>query len=157
VPPVHGRDISYAEAFGCGNDGRVDRAERQVVVLRNQLDHAERISGVDGLQHERTAGEVAEEAGLGLPAESRGKQVDDLGDDQGRDEQRPGMRFQQLTAGGVMRVVCVDVRVERAGVDDQRDGDSARMISSTRSEMSLRPLRPAAAALSVRRAPPLPR
>jgi plasmid stability protein len=44
----------------------------------------------------------------------------------------------------------VDVRVERAGVDDQRDdADSERMISSTRSETSLRPLRPAAAAPSL--------
>lgn len=67
------------------------------------------------------------------------------------------MCLQQFEARGMVRVVGVDVRIERAGVDDQSDCDSARMISSTRSEMSLRPLRPAAAAPSLRRDPVVPR
>jgi hypothetical protein len=62
------------------------------------------------------------------------------------------MGLEQLEAGGVMGVVGVDVGVEGARVDDQRDRRlSARMISSMRSEMSLRPLRPAAFAPSRRR------
>ena len=37
-----------------------------------------------------------------------------------------------------MGVITIDIRVERAGVDDQRDDStSARMISSIRSEISL--------------------
>jgi hypothetical protein len=113
---------------------------------------------MEGLQDEGACAEVAEKAGLCFPSESRGEQVCDLGDDERGDDERPGVGLEQFEAGSVVRVVGVDVRVERTGVDDQRDGaDSARMISSTRSEMSLRPLRPAAAALSVRRAPPLPR
>jgi hypothetical protein len=54
----------------------------------------------------------------------------------------------------VVVVVTVDIGIERAGVDDQRDEPtSARMISSIRSEMSLRPLRPEAAAPRRRRLP----
>jgi hypothetical protein len=47
----------------------------------------------------------------------------------------------------VVAVVAIDVRVERAGVDDQRDEPaSLARISSMRSEMSVRPLAPAPAA-----------
>jgi hypothetical protein len=158
MPSVDGCDIRDAEALGSDDDRGVHGTEWEVVVLRDKLDHAERVRGVDGLQGERTAADVAEEAGLCLPAEARRQQVHDFGDDEGGDDERPGVRLQQLEAGGVVRVVGVDVRVERAGVDDQRDGaDSARMISSTRSETSLRPLRPAAAAPNLRRDPVAPR
>jgi len=37
-----------------------------------------------------------------------------------RDDQRPGMRFQQLQTRCVVAVVGVDVGVERAGVDQER-------------------------------------
>jgi hypothetical protein len=46
--------------------------------------------------------------------------------------------FQQLEARGVVGVISIDIGIERAGVDDQRDESaSARMISSIRSEVSL--------------------
>jgi len=112
---------------------------------------------MDRLQRERAGREIAEEAGLRLPADSRPEQVGDFGDDQRRNDERTGVCLQQFETGNMVRVVGVDVRVERAGVDDQRDGDSARMISSTRGEMSLRPLRPAAAAPNRRREPLEPR
>jgi hypothetical protein len=158
VPPVDGRDIADAEAFGSDDDRGVYGPERQVVVLRDKLDHAEWVCWVEGLKDEGTTAEVAEEAGLGLPAQSRSEQVCNLRNHEGGNDERPRVGFQQLEAGGMVRVVGVDVRVERAGVDDQRDrADSARMISSTRSEMSLRPLRPAAAAPNLRRDPVVPR
>lgn len=48
------------------------------------------------------------------------------------------MGLEQFEAGAVMGIVAIDVRVERASVDDQRDvGTSAARISSIRSEMSL--------------------
>jgi hypothetical protein len=47
------------------------------------------------------------------------------------------MGLEEFEAGGVVLVVTVNVGVERAGVDDQRDGvTSLAMISSIRSEMS---------------------
>jgi hypothetical protein len=71
----------------------------------------------------------------------------DLGDHQGRDDQRAGVRAEQLQAGEMMAVVGVDRGVEGAGVDNDRYlGTSAARISSIRSEMSVRPLRPAPAA-----------
>ena len=64
------------------------------------------------------------------------------------------MLREQIQAGRVMSIVCVDVGVERPGIDDQRDaGTSLARISSMRSEMSEQPLRPAAAAPRRRRGP----
>lgn len=158
VPPVDCRNLRLTEAFGCCDDGGIDGAERQVVVLRDQLDHPESVSGVHWFECESAVGEVTQKAGFGLPAEPRAEQIGDLGDDERGNDQRTRMRLEQFEARGMMRIIGVDVRIERAGVDDQRDdADSARMISSTRSEMSLRPLRPAAAAPSRRREPPAPR
>jgi hypothetical protein len=48
------------------------------------------------------------------------------------------MDLKQLQAGCVMGIVSVDVGVEGAGVEDQRDGAiSEERISSIRSETSL--------------------
>jgi hypothetical protein len=69
VSSIDHRDLGHAEAFCRCDDRGVDRPERQVVVLRHQFDHAERIGGVDRLKHERAVGDVAEEAGFRLPAE----------------------------------------------------------------------------------------
>lgn len=61
------------------------------------------------------------------------------------------MLQQQLERFTVMAVVGVDVGVEGAGVDEEGYRvTSAARISSMRSEMSSRPLRPAPAARSLR-------
>src|SRR5215218_245235 len=65
----------------------------------------------------------------------------------------PGLGLEQLARRFVVGVVGVDVRVERAGADEQRGyrRASAARISSMRSDTSLLPLRPAFAAPSRRR------
>lgn len=109
------------------------------------------------LDGEAAAGEIAEEADLRLPAQPGSDQVGDLGDDERGEDEGAWVGFEQLQAGRVVGVVGVDVCVEGAGVEDQRDGAiSEARISSIRSETSLWPLRPLAAALRLRR-PPAPR
>jgi hypothetical protein len=54
---------------------------------------------VDGLEREVAGGQVSEESDLGLPAKAGGEQVGNLGNDETRDEQRPGMRLEQLETG----------------------------------------------------------
>lgn len=79
------------------------------------------------------------------------EKVGHFGDDEGRHDQWSGVRFEQVEARSVVPVVAIDVRVQRAGVDDQCDEPtSLARISSIRSEMSLRPLAPAPAASSRR-------
>ncbi|MGB0096765.1 MAG: hypothetical protein WBP81_30025 [Solirubrobacteraceae bacterium] len=55
-----------------------------------------RSEALDGLEREVARGQVAEEANLGLPAEARGEQVHDFGDDQSRDEQRTFLGLHEL-------------------------------------------------------------
>lgn len=138
VPPVQSGDLGGAQPLRRGDHRRVDGAERQITVFADKLCDAHRIGSVQRLDCEVPVGEVAEEADLGLPAEPRGDQVGDLGDDEGGDDEWAGVDLQQLQTGGVVGVVGVDVGVERPGVADQRDaGISAARISSIRSETSL--------------------
>jgi hypothetical protein len=68
------------------------------------------------------------------------------------------MGLEQFEALGVVIVVCVDVGVKRAGVDEERYREtSLRRISSMRTETSCEPLRPAAEAINFRRPGPPPR
>jgi hypothetical protein len=90
------------------------------VVPRDQLCDSQDVLGVDRLQAHLAGREVAEESSLGLPAETTRDQVCDLGDDEGRDYQGPGMSLQQLKARLVMSVVAVYVGVEWPGVNDER-------------------------------------
>jgi hypothetical protein len=148
VPPVDRRDFGDTETLGRGDDRRVDRAKRQVAIARDQLGDTDPVRCRHRLDLEGAGREIAEEADLGLGAEARRQQVDDLGDDQRWDDQRAGMGLQQLERRLMMSVVGVDVRVERTGVDDDRGygATSAARISSIRSETSLCPLRPVPAA-----------
>ncbi len=157
VAAVEGRDFGGVEPLCCRDHRGVDGAERQVSVLGDELRDADGVAGMQRLDREAAAGEVAEEANLGLPVQARPDQIGDLRNDEGGEDEGAWVRFEQLQAGGVVSVVGVDVGVEGAGVDDQRDGAiSAARISSIRSETSLCPLRPLAAA-SRRRRPPAPR
>jgi hypothetical protein len=114
VPVVEGGDVDDPAAFGSGDDGRVNTAERQVVVLGHELGDPDQVRGVDGLDRKVAGGEVSKEPDFGLPAESCGEQVDNFGDDQTRDEERTGIGLQQLATARMVGVVSVDVRVERA-------------------------------------------
>jgi hypothetical protein len=154
---VERRHFGGIEPFRCGDHRSVDSAERQVAVLGDELSDANGVAGVQRLDREVAFGEIAEEANLGLPAQPGFDQVGDLGDYERGEDERARVGFEQLQAGGVVGVVGVDVCVEGARVEDQRDGAiSAARISSIRSETSLWPLRPLAAAPS-RRSPPAPR
>jgi hypothetical protein len=62
------------------------------------------------------------------------------------------MGLEQFEALGVVIVVCVDVGVERSGVDEEGYREtSSRRISSMRTETSCEPLLPAAEAINFRR------
>jgi hypothetical protein len=154
VATVEGRHFGGVKPLRCRDHRGVDSAERQVAVLRDELCDADGVAGMERLDCKVASGEVAEEANLGLPAQPGCDQVGDLGDDERGDDEGARMGLEQLQAGGVVGVVGVDVGVEGPGVKDQRDGAiSAARISSIRSETSLWPLRPLAAAPRRRRSP----
>lgn len=159
VAPVDRRDLGDAQALGGSDDRGIHRPERQGAVARDQFGDPQPVRDRHRLNGERPAGQVPEEANLGPCAETSHQEVDHLGDDQGRDDERPRVGLEQFEGGRVVRVIGVDVGVQRSGVDDERGyrATSAARISSMRSETSLRPLCPAPAARSRRRVDGSPR
>lgn len=159
VPAVYGRDVTDAQPFCCGHHRGVDGAQRQVSVPCNKFSDPQPISRGYRLDDERTVGQVAEESHLRFGAQPGAEEVDHLGDDECRDDQRTRMSLQKLQRRRVVSIVGVDVGIERARIDNNcpYGPTSAARISSIRSEISLRPLRPAAAAFRRRWPPGAPR
>jgi hypothetical protein len=159
VASVDSRDLGDAQAVSRDDDRCIHCAQWQVAVARDQLGDPQPVRDRHRLNGERAAGEVAEEADLGFCAESSRDEVADLGDDQGRDDERAGMGLEQFECDSMVSVVGVDVGVQRSGVDDERGyrATSAARISSMRSATSLRPLCPPPAAPSRRRVDGPPR
>lgn len=91
VAAVQGRHFSGVEPFGCRDHRGIDGAERQVAVLGDELCNADGVAGMERLNHEVAAGQIAEETDLGLPAETRLDQIGDLGDDERGNDERPRM------------------------------------------------------------------
>jgi hypothetical protein len=159
VPAIEGHQSSLAEPFGCGDDRGVDCPQWEVPIGAREFGDADPVGGEDRFGDQVPRREIAEKADLGIGTETGAEQVDDLGDDEDRDDEWPRMGLQKLEALPVMPVITIDVGVERPGIDDQGDqATSDRRICSICSDTSDMPLRPAPAASSRRRPlPPPPR
>jgi hypothetical protein len=121
----------------------------------NELCNPDPVAGLNWFRNQVPCGEVAQESHLGFDADSGLKQAGDLSDNELRNDERPLMTREQGQAGFVVPIVFIDIGVEGAGIDDQRDRwASRRKISSIRRAVSRRPLRPALAAMRRRRPPP---
>jgi len=112
------RQLSYVEAFGGGDHGSVDRAEREVAVDRHQFGDPQPVTGGDRLGDEVAGRQVTDEPDFGIDADSRREQVHDLSDHELGDQKWSGMRFEEREAFDMVGIIDVDVGVERAGVDD---------------------------------------
>lgn len=155
VTPVEGGDAGDSESLGCGDDRCVHRSERKIAVLEYQFGHPDPIACYNRFDGELTRRQITEEPHFGLGTQPTADQVEDLGEDQGRNDQRAGVGQQEVERRRMVAVVGVDIGVEGSCVDQDRfRGTSAARISSIRSEMSSQPLRPAAAARRWRRRPP---
>jgi len=151
VASIEGGHVSDRQPFRGCDHGAVDRSERQVAVDLDQVGDAKPIFRRDVLGDQIARSEIPQEPHFSRVAESRPEQVDHLRDDQDGYQERTGMGLEQFEALGVVVVVCVDVGVERAGVDEKGYREtSLRRISSMRTETSCEPLRPAAAAINFR-------
>lgn len=150
VTAVERQDHHHLEAFGGGHERCIDRAEREIAVPPDQLGDSQPVRFVHPLDEKLARGERAEEASFRSRAEAVPDQMSDLRDDEYRDEPRSRGVLECFQALRVASVVRVRDGIEGPGVDEYgyRPASSLR-ISSTRSEMSLRPLWPTAAKLSL--------
>jgi hypothetical protein len=138
VAAIDCRYLCDVESFGGRDDGRINGAERKVVVLRHKLSDSYQVTGVNWFEREVAGRNIPQEPDFGLPSQASRDQVGHLGKNKRWDDQRAWVGLKELKARRVTSVVTVDVGVQRASVDDQRDDPaSARRISSIRSEISL--------------------
>lgn len=89
--------------------------------MRDELDDSHEVTGVNWLKREVAQRKVAEESGFCLPSQAACDQIGNLGQNQRWHDQRTRVGLQQLKTCRVIRVVPVDVGVQRTGVNDQRD------------------------------------
>lgn len=159
VPAVQSGDLVHTQSFGRRDDGGVHGAQWQIAVASNEFGDTQPVGGGHRLDGEHPRGQVTEETHLGFRAKTCAEQISHLGDDQNGNDQWPRVGLKKVQRRRVVGIIGIDVGVQRPGVDDQRgDGAvSAARISSMRSEMSGRPLRPAPAAPNLRRLPDSPR
>ena len=109
--------LGDAEPLGRGDDRGVDGAQRQVAVEADELGDPHQVGRLDRLEDQVAGGEVAEQADLAVVAASGREQMGDLGEAEGRDEQRPGVLAKQAQAGVVVLVDRIHVGQQRPGVD----------------------------------------
>lgn len=92
MAPIQRRDVLDGQSLGGRHDGRVDRAERKVTVLPNQLCDTQPVRRRYRLCREGSGRQVPEEPDFSLGPKTRLDQVRNLRDDQDRHHQRPRMR-----------------------------------------------------------------
>ena len=155
---IEGGHVTDRHPFRGSDHGAIDRSQWQVAIELYQFGDAKPVFGRDVFGDQIACGEVPQEPDLSVMAKSRLEQVDHLGYYQGGYQQRTRVRLEQFEALGVVVLVCVDVGVERASVDEKGYWEtSSRRISSMRTETSCVPLLPAAEAINFRRPDPPPR
>lgn len=117
MPSVQRGYLADLQSFGCGDDGGIYRAEREVAIASGQLGDAQPVTGDDRLRVQRAGREIAQEPDLWLDTEARRDKIGDLAHDEDRDEQWSGVALEQFEALGVVAVVSVDVGVKGTGID----------------------------------------
>ncbi len=155
VPSIDCCNLVEIETFSGGYYRCVHRPKRQFPVLAHEFGDAQPVSCCHGIDRELARGQITQETHFCFRAESGSDEVDHLGDHQGWNDEGTGMGQQEIEGVMMVTVVGVDVGVKRPGVyEESYLATSATRISSMRSEMSSRPLRPAPAARRRRSFPP---
>lgn len=151
VSPIECGDHASANSLARGDDRSVDRTKGKVSVGCDQLRNSKPIGWGNVFGHQLARRQIAEEAHLGVRADSSPQQVGDLRDDQDRHQDWPRVVLKKSPAPAVLGIISVICRVQRSGVGDQWAANSDFRISSIRCETSFLPLRPAGPS---RRLPP---
>lgn len=94
MPPVQGGDFRGAQPLRGGDHRSVNGSQWQIAVLGDEFGDALGVCGVQRLDDEFSLSQVTQEPDLGLPAEPGCDQVGDLRDDEGGDDERPGVGLQ---------------------------------------------------------------
>ena len=153
---IEGGHVTDRQPLSGGDHGAIDRSQWPSSVGLDQFGDARPILGCDVFGDQVADGHVPQEPHFSVVTESSPDEVDHLRQYQYGYQQRTRRVLEQFKALGVVVVVCVDVGVDRAGIDKEGYRETSwRRISSMRTETSCEPLLPAAEAMNFRR-PDLP-
>ena len=127
---VEGCDLPDLQTLGQSDHGGVDGPDPKIPIPPCQLDDARPVLRTDRHRFQRSTGDVPEEVQLRVGTDPLTDEVRDLRDDEHRYEERSGMTQQEAQARLVVAVARVDVRDQRAGVDDEGYSSPNRRFSS---------------------------
>lgn len=96
VTPIERRDGNDPQTLRRYDNGRVHRPERKIPVLGHELSDAQPVSGLNWICCEIPRRKIAQEANLGLDTKAALEEISHLGNDELRNDERPGMRKQKV-------------------------------------------------------------
>lgn len=115
---VEGRYLTLPQAFDDGEHCRVDEAQSEVRVGGQEFAEPDVVAGLEILDEKGSALNVFQEAGEG----ATGNEMVEFNEHGRGNEPNAGPRPQQFGAAGVILIVCIEQRDERARVDYERNG-----------------------------------
>jgi len=121
IASIERRDGRDSKALRGRDDGCIHRSERKVSIASDELGDSKPVVIVDRNRDERPAGEIGEEPHLGVRAEPGSDEMCDLRDHQDWHRERARVTLQQADALVVVRIIRVDVREQRASIDEECD------------------------------------
>lgn len=95
VLAIEGRKLHDAESLGGCHDRCIDRPERKVSIVGDQLGDPDPVASLNRLRDQVPRCEVAEEPDLSFRAKSRLQQVRHFGHHELRDDEWPRMALEQ--------------------------------------------------------------
>ena len=119
VSAVKRRDVRFAEPLGGRDDGCVDRSEREVGVRFDELRHPLEVRGSRRLEAEPAARRCSQQGRLPARPERLPNEVGGLGEHKCGNDERACLALEQLSAGGVVRIVADSRSDERSGVYEE--------------------------------------
>jgi hypothetical protein len=88
VPPIQRGDDNDTEALSHCDDGRINGAERKIMISGHQLSNSEPIARMNGFRQEVSVCEISEESSFRSPSQARLQKIDNFRDDELRNDER---------------------------------------------------------------------
>ena len=127
-------------ALGKYGDRSVGKTQLDVLVLVHDIDGAGNVISIERLELIRPVGDFVEKGDLGLSADAGGEEVIELGQYEGRKEQRRFGGAKRLERGRVLALAAVDRSQQPARIEKDQTSPKPFRASSTVSAKSAWPL-----------------
>jgi len=118
MAPVEGSQFWFVQTFDDGKDGCIDEPDIRVGVAITEISCALIVLQREVLDFELATGDSGEKAHKDAGVETVRHEPIELDKNGGGNDEQLAARFDQVTAGPVVRVVTVQIGKDRPGVED---------------------------------------